>query len=401
MQGKIIYLDHSATTPLDPEALETMNPFLRDVYGNASSIHSLGQEAKKYLENARETFAKLINAESPEEIIFTSSGTESDNLAIKGTAFANKEKGNHIITSSIEHHAVLNTCEYLEENGFEVTYLPVDEYGAVNPKDVKKAINAKTVLVSIMHANNEVGTLQPIKEIAEIIRKENDTRFTKEFGGIYFHTDAVQTAGKIKIDVQSLGVDLLSVSAHKFYGPKGVGALYRRNGTRIVPILHGGHHERNLRAGTENVAGIAGMVKALELSQTKIDKEQERILLLRDKLEKEIIEKIPYTKVNGHSYRRVAGISNISFEFIEGESLVVSLDLKGIECSTGSACASGSTEASHVLKAMCLEPALAQGAVRFSLGKGNTEEDIDYVLKVLPEMVVKLREISPLWKQRK
>ena len=400
MQGKRIYLDHSATTQLDKAAYEAMKPFLEEIFGNASSIHSYGQEAKKHLEDAREKFAGLINAESPEEIIFTGSGTESDNLAIKGVAFANMDKGKHIITSSIEHHAVLNTCEYLEKQGFEMTYLPVDGNGVVNPQDVKKAIKKETILVSVMHANNEVGTIQPIEEIARIISAENQTRVTREFGGVYFHTDAVQTAGKLLLDVQKMGVDLLSVSAHKFYGPKGVGALYRKSGTRIVPIVHGGHHERNLRAGTENIAGIAGMAKALELGVSGIEKEQKRLSVLKEKLEKGILEKIPYTKLNGASAKRVAGISNIIFQFIEGESLVVSLDLKGIACSTGSACASGSTEPSHVLKAMCVEPAIAQGAIRFSLGKENTEKDIDYVLKVLPPLVEKLRQISPLWQQK-
>lgn len=401
MQEKRIYLDHSATTQLCKEAFEAMKPFLETVFGNASSIHSYGQEAKKHLEDAREKVAQLINAESPEDVIFTGSGTESDNLAIKGAAYANMDKGKHIITSSIEHHAVLNTCQFLGKQGFEVTYLPVNGNGLVNPQDVKKAIRPDTILVSVMHANNEVGTIQPIKEIAQIINAENQTRFTAEFGGIYFHTDAVQTAGKLSLDVRELGVDLLSVSAHKFYGPKGVGALYRKSGTRIVPIIHGGHHERNLRAGTENIAGIVGMAKALEVSVAGMEKEQKRLLNLKEKLEKGILEKISYTTVNGASVNRVAGISNVIFQFIEGESLVVSLDLKGIACSTGSACASGSTEASHVLKAMCVDPAVAQGAIRFSLGKANSEKDIDYVLKVLPELVAKLREISPLWQRKK
>jgi len=401
MQGRKVYLDHSATTQLGKEAYDAMKPFMEDVFGNASSIHSYGQEAKKHLENSRENFAKLLNAESPEEIIFTGSGTESDNLALKGAAFANRDKGNHIITSSIEHHAVLNTCQYLEKQGFEVTYVPVDGNGTVNPQDVRKAIKKETILVSIMHANNEVGTIQPIKEIARIISAENQTRFTGAFGGIYFHTDAVQTAGKLPVDVQELGVDLMSLSAHKFYGPKGVGALYRRSGTRIQPIIHGGHHERNLRAGTENIAGISGMVKALETSMSGMEKEQKRLSALKEKLEKGILEKIPYTSVNGASAKRIAGISNILFQFIEGESLVVSLDMRGIACSTGSACASGSTEPSHVLKAMCVDPALAQGAIRFSLGKANSEKDIDYVLKVLPDIVAKLREISPLWKTKR
>ncbi len=353
---KNIYLDYSATTPVCEESAKEMEPFLSKIYGNASSIHSLGQDAKKHLEDFREKLAGLIGAESPEEIIFTGSGTEADNLALKGVALANKNKGTHIITSAIEHHAVLNTCEWLESQGFELTYLPVDKNGLAKLEDVKNSIKPDTILVSIMHANNEVGTIQPIEEISRIIAEENRTRFTKEFGGIYFHTDAVQTAGKLKIDVKKLGVDLLTISGHKFYGPKGVGALYRKTGTRIQPIIHGGHHERNLRAGTENIAGIAGMVRALEVCHLHGEKEQKRLKALRERLEKGITEQIPYSIINGQNAERMSGISSISFQFVEGESLVVSLDMKGISASTGSACASGSTEPSHVLAAMCAGP---------------------------------------------
>jgi cysteine desulfurase len=345
--------------------------------------------------------AELLGAAKPEEIIFTGGGTESDNLAIKGVALANKESGgNHIITSEIEHHAVLYTCEYLERLGFNVTYLPVDKYGRVSPEEVHKAITPRTTVISIMHANNEVGTIQPIAEIGRIVQEENVRR--SETGGhrLYFHTDAVQTAGKLKIDVQAMGVDLLSLSAHKFYGPKGVGVLYLRRGTRIQPILHGGHHERNLRAGTENLPGIMGMVKALELAAAEREKEQNRLAVLRDRFEKGIQNAIEAVRFNGQGAARVAGVANVSFQFVEGESMLLSLDLEGIAASTGSACASGSLETSHVLKAMCVEPTTAQGTLRFSLGHQTTDEDIDHVLAVLPRIVGRLREMSPLWKNQ-
>jgi cysteine desulfurase len=400
MKKRKVYLDHNATAPLREEALNAMMPFFKDVFGNPSSVHTFGQEAKKALEDAREKFAKLINAAKPEEIIFTGCGTESDNLAIKGVALANRDKGSHIITTEIEHHAVLYTCEYLEKQGFNVTYLPVDKTGRVNPDDVLKAITSKTILVSIMHANNETGTIEPIAEIGSIISSENKKRFEQNLPRIYFHSDAVQSAGKLPIDVQKMGLDLLSVSAHKFYGPKGVGALYVKRGTHIVPILHGGHHERNLRAGTENVAGVSGMAAALEACVSEMSSEHKRIGKLRDRLEKWVVENISDVKVNGHAEERIYSVSNISFEFIDGESLLLSLDMEGIAVSTGSACASGSLETSHVLKAMCVRPEVAQGTLRFSFGHSNTEEDVDYLIKILPTVVKRLRDISPIWKNR-
>lgn len=401
MTKKRVYLDHSATTPLSPQALKAMQPYLKEIYGNPSSIHTFGQEAKKGLEDAREKISRLLNASKPEEIIFTGCGSESNNLAVKGVARTNCNKGRHIITSQIEHHAILYPCQFLEKQGFEVTYLPVDSDGRVNPEDVKKAINPGTILVTVMHANNEVGTIQPIKEIGEIIRQENRKRFDLGAEKIYFHTDAVQTAGKLKINVGELGVDLLSISAHKFYGPKGVGALYVKSGTAIEPLFHGGHHERNIRAGTENVSGIAGMAKALESAVSGMKKEQERLSALRQKLKEGIEKNIQAVKINGHPNERLAGILSVCFEFVEGESLLLSLDLEGIAVSTGSACASGSTEPSHVLKAMNVEPAAAQGTLRFSLGHQNSEEDIHYVLNILPKVVMRLRNMSPLWKQHK
>lgn len=397
---KRVYLDHSATTPLHPAGREAMMPLLSDIFGNPSSVHGFGQEAKKHLEDARESFARSLNAARPEEIIFTGCGTESDNLAIKGIAYANREKGNHIITSQVEHHAVLTTCEYLAKNGFEVTFLPVDEFGRVRPADVAAAIKPSTILISVMHANNEVGTIQPIEDITALAAVENKKRSAAGSPvWLYVHTDAVQTAGKIPVDVRALGVDLLTVSAHKFYGPKGVGALYVKKGTRIQPILHGGHHERNLRAGTENVAGIVGMAAAMSLAVQDMGAEQARLRELRDRLEIGITQRVPFTSINGDIAHRVAGVTSISFAYIEGEGILLSLDLAGIAASTGSACASGSLEASHVLKAMCVETTLAQGTLRFSLGRQNTPADIDYVLETLPPIVERLRAMSPLYQK--
>ncbi len=401
MSNPRIYLDHSATTPVRPEVLEAMLPCLGGAYGNASSVHSFGQEAKHILEEARHKTAYLLGAAKPEEIYFTGCGTESDNLAIKGIAWANREFGRHIITTEIEHHAVLHTCEYLEKLGFNVTYLPVSRRGIVDPEDVRKAITPGTILVSIMHANNEVGTLQPIAETGRVVNEENARRLDAGKRRMYFHTDAVQTAGKMPLNVQELGVDLLSVSAHKFYASKGVGALYVRRGTVIQPILHGGHHENNMRAGTENVAGIAGMVRALELCAREYPAEQERIGALRDRLEHGIRGRIEAVSVNGEGAPRVPSVLNVNFEYIEGESLLLSLDLEGIACSTGSACASGSVGSSHVLKAMRVDPVAAQGAIRFSLGHQNTEAEIDRVLETLPGIVGRLRAMSPVWKNRK
>lgn len=382
---KQIYLDHSATTPVHSEVLEAMLPYFGDLFGNPSSIHSFGQDAKKAVDEARDKVASLINAD-PSEIVFTSGGTEADNLAVMGVAYAREGKKNHIITTCIEHHAVLNTCGYLEKKGFEVTYLPVNRYGLVNPHDVKRAITTETAIISIMHANNEIGTVEPIEEIGRIA-SEN---------GISFHTDAVQTVGKIPVNVSALNVDLLSLSGHKIYGPKGIGALYIRKGTRITPILYGGHHEKDLRAGTENVPGIVGLGKACEIASRDLMSEMDHLRNLRDRLENGIMDKIDRIRLNGHPSQRLPHILNVSFENIEGEPLILNLDMKGIAVSAGSACTSDAMESSHVLKALGIPPDIALGSVRLSLGKENTEEEIDYVINALVEIVEHLRDVSPL-----
>ena len=383
-----VYLDHNATTPAHPEVVKAMLPYYEEVFGNASSIHQFGQQARKAIDKAREKVADFIGAK-PEEIVFTSGGTEADNFAIKGVAYANEKKGNHIITSSIEHHAVLNPCKYLEKQGFQVTYIPVDRYGLFNPDEVKKAVTKETILITIMHANNEVGTIEPIAEIGKIAKEK----------GICLHTDAVQTVEKIPVNVDKLNVDLLSLSGHKIYGPKGIGALYIRKGTRIQPLIQGGHHEKNRRAGTENVPAIVGLGKAIEIAKETMEGESIRLTNLRNKLCSGIGEKIDHVHLNGHPGKRLPNTLNMSFEFIEGESIILSLDMKGIAVSSGSACTSGSLEPSHVLKAMGVDPAIAQGSIRFSLGKDNTEEDINYVLEVLPEIIARLRAMSPLYRK--
>jgi len=390
-QERRIYLDHNATTPVDKRVLEAMEPYFCGIYGNPSSIHLAGEKARKVVEESRQTVMNFINADLPGEIVFTSCGTESDNFAIKGTAFANREKGNHIITSKIEHHAVLESCEYLAKYfGFDVTYLDVDKNGLINPEDVEKAITGKTVLVSIMYANNETGVIQPVDEIAKIVKKHN----------IAFHTDAVQSAGKTPIDVKKLGVDLLSVSGHKMYAPKGCGFIYIKKGTKLHSILHGGKHENGRRAGTENVPYIAGLAKACEIAGENMPNETVRLLKLRDKLENGIFNGLEHTYLNGHPAKRLANTSNISFKYIEGEGLILLLNKEGIEVSTGSACTSGTSAPSHVLSAMGIDPITAQGSVRFSLGHQNTGKDIDRVLSVLPVIVAKLRSMSPLWAKR-
>ncbi|NLY51730.1 MAG: cysteine desulfurase NifS [Firmicutes bacterium] len=383
---KRIYLDHASTTPLRPEVLEAMLPFLKEQHGNPSSIYGEGREARKALDRARDRIATILGA-SPREIIFTSGGSEADNLAIKGAAFALKDRGNHIITSAIEHHAVYNTCRYLEKHGFRITVLPVDSYGLVDPAAVAAALTPETILVSIMHANNEIGTIQPIAEISKILKERK----------ILFHTDAVQTVGHIPVNVQELGVDLLSLSAHKFYGPKGVGALYVRRGVRLDPLIHGGAQEHNRRAGTENVAGIVGMAEALVLAALEMDKEIERQRELRDRLISGIMERIPHTRLNGHPEERLPGNVNVCFEFIEGESLLLNLDMQGIAASSGSACTSGSLEPSHVLLALGLPHEIAHGSLRMTLGRGTSAADIDTVLEVLPGIVDRLRQMSPLY----
>ena len=383
-----IYLDYAATTPTDPEVLKAMLPYFTDRFGNPSSIHSFGQEAKAAVEKARKEIASFLGAKQ-EEIIFTSGGSESDNFAIKGVAYANKHKGNHIITSSIEHHAVIKSCEFLEKMGFKVTYLPVSKDGLVDPEDVKKAITDKTILISIMHASNEIGTIQPIKEIGKIAREKK----------IYFHSDAVQTFGHIHINVDELNVDLLSVSAHKLCGPKGIGVLYVRKGTKIVSFIHGGGQERKRRASTENVPAIVGFGKAVEIAKKTMDEEVKKLVILRDKLIKGILEKIDNVYLNGHPARRLPNNVNVSVESIEGESMLLSLDMEGIAASTGSACTSASLEASHVLLALGLSHELAHGSLRFTLGRYTEKEDINKVLEILPKIVKKLRSISPLWKK--
>ncbi len=383
-----IYLDCAATTMTDPQVVKAMLPYFADKFGNPSSIHSFGQEAKAAMEEAREKIASFLGAKQ-EEIIFTSGGTESDNFAIKGVAYANQKKGNHIITSSIEHHAVLNSCKFLEKMmGFKVTYLPVNKDGLLDPKDVKKAITDKTILISIMHANNEIGVIQPIREIGRIAKEK----------GIPFHADTVQTFGHISINVDELNVDLLSISGHKLYGPKGVGALYVRKGTRIVPFMHGGDQERNRRASTQNVSGIVGLGKAVELIKEEMDAEMKRLISLRDKLIKGILDNIGYSRLNGHPTKRLPNNVNVSIEYIEGESLLLNLDMEGIAASTGSACTSSSLEASHVLLALGLSHEVAHSSLRFTMGRYTKEKDVDFLLEVLPKITDRLRSMSPLWK---
>lgn len=396
---KRVYLDHNATTPVHPEVLEAMQPYFKDIFGNASSVHRFGQQARKAVDEAREKVADLIGAK-PEEIVFTSGGTEADNFAVKGVSYALKEKGNHIITSSVEHHAVLTTCKNLEKKGFKVTYLSVDRFGIVNLDELRKAVTDETILITIMYANNEVGTIEPMAEIGKIIKEINQERTSNNRHPFYFHTDAVQAAGKIPVKVYELNVDLLSLSGHKIYGPKGIGALYIRKGTKIQPLLHGGHHENNKRAGTENVPAIVGFGKACWIASNEMETQGIHLTNLRDNLCGGISEKIDNVYLNGHPKKRLPNTLNISFEFVEGESIILNLDMQGIAVSSGSACTSGSLEPSHVLKAMGVEPALAQGSIRFSLGKDNTEEDIDYILEVLPEIIERLRKMSPLYKKK-
>jgi len=383
---KNIYFDHAATTPVNPEVLEAMIPFFTAKFGNPSTIYSYGRESKKYVEDARDKVAKALGAQS-KEIFFTGSGTEADNWAIKGTAYANRKKGNHIITTSIEHHAVLHACNYLEKEGFEVTYLPVDKDGLVDPEQVREAIKPETILISIMYANNEIGTIQSISEIGQIAKEK----------GILFHTDAVQAVGNIDVNVENLNVDLLSLAAHKFYGPKGVGALYIRRGTKITPFMHGGAQERGRRASTENVPGIVGLGKAIEMATVNLEENIKYVKGLRERIIDEVLSTIPYVRLNGHREKRLPGNVNFSFEFIEGESLLLMLDMKGIAASSGSACTSGSLDPSHVLLAIGLSHEIAHGSLRISIGPENTNEEVDYLLDVLPEIVERLREMSPLY----
>ncbi len=383
---KRVYLDNAATTIVRQEVLEEMMPVFRENFGNASSIYREGQRAKATLEDARVRVAKVLNADSS-EIYFTSCGSESDNWAIKGAAYRYKNKGMHIITSAIEHHAVLHTCAFLEKQGYSVTYLPVDEYGLVTAEQVAEAIRPDTILVSIMMANNEIGTVEPIAKIAAVCRERK----------VLFHTDAVQAAGAIKLDVKDLGVDMLSLSGHKLYGPKGVGVLYLRKGVAITNFMDGGAQERGRRAGTENLAGIIGFTKAFELASEELDDYTEKLISIRNKLIKEVLEKIPHTRLNGHPDLRLAGNANFSFEFIEGESLLLLLDHMGFACSSGSACTSGSLDPSHVLLAIGLPHEIAHGSLRVSIGKYNTEEEVLSIVPALETIVSRLRDMSPLY----
>jgi len=385
-----IYFDHAATTAMHPQVVEAMLPYFTENFGNPSSIYEIARKNKQALDESRDKIAKLLGAD-PKEIYFTSGGTESDNWAIKGIAEAYKNKGNHIITSAIEHHAVLHTCEYLESQGYEVTYLPVNEYGQVDPQDVLKAIKDTTILITIMYANNEIGTIQPIEEIGKIAREK----------GIVFHTDAVQAVGHIPIDVKKANVDLLSLSGHKFHGPKGVGVLYIRKGVKIKPLLHGGAQERGRRGGTENVAGIVGLAKALELALENVEENNKKMTELRDYIIKEVTSRIDHVKLNGHPTDRLPNNINFTFDFIEGESLLLLLDMKGIYASSGSACTSGSLDPSHVLLAIGLPHEKAHGSLRITLGDENTKEEADYFLEVLPSIVQRLRDMSPLYEAYK
>jgi len=383
---KRIYMDNAATTKTRPEVVEAMLPYFTELYGNPSSVYEIASQSKRAVDESRQVIAKALNTRI-EDIYFTGSGSEADNWAIKGTAEAYKNKGNHIITSKIEHHAVLHTCEYLEKNGFEVTYVDVDEYGFVKLEEIKKAIRPTTILISIMFANNEIGTVQPIKEIAKIA-KEND---------IIFHTDAVQAFGQLPIDVEELGIDMLSASAHKLNGPKGIGLLYIRKGLKLRSFIHGGAQERRRRAGTENVPGIVGFAKAVEIAVKTMEERTSREIQLRDYLISKVLKEIPYTRLNGHRTNRLPNNANFSFQFIEGESLLIMLDMKGIAGSSGSACTSGSLDPSHVLLAIGLPHEIAHGSLRLTLSEENTEEEIDYVVENLKEIVARLRAMSPLY----
>lgn len=386
---KKVYLDANATTRMHPEVIEAMLPFYDRIYGNASSVHGFGREAKKHLERARKQVAELIHADSPDEIVFTSGGTEADNLAIKGMTHILKDRGKHIITSAVEHHAVLNTCKYLEKQGFQVTYLGVDRYGLIDPDELSKSIRDDTILITVMAANNETGTIMPIEEIGRIAAEK----------GVVFHSDAVQRVCKMPFDVGKCGVQLASISAHKINGPKGVGALYIRKGTKITSCQQGGHHENGHRAGTENIPAIAGFGKACEIAFKGGPGYYDGVRKLRDELYKRVTTTIEQTQLNGHPEKRLCNTMNISFNYLEGESVILSLDLEGIATSTGSACTSGSLESSHVLKSMGVKPLFAQGAVRFSLDVFNTQDDIDYVMEKLPPIIKRLREMSPVYRK--
>jgi cysteine desulfurase len=383
---RTVYLDHNATTPVHPEVLEAMLPYFTEKFGNASSIHASGREAKEAVEDARSRVAELLSCKAS-EIYFTSGGTESDNFAVKGVAFANRAKGKHVITSPIEHHAVSRSCEFLEKEGFSVTYMPVDSEGLVDPDELRRALHTDTILVSIMHANNETGVIQDLKGLIRAARES----------GAYFHTDAVQSTGKIPYEISDLGCDLLSISAHKLYGPKGVGLLYIKSGVKIQPWNQGGGHEKGRRAGTENVAGVIGLAKALEVARRDMDSETVKLRAMTTRFYERVKEAIPDVHVNGSLTRRVPNTLNLSFKGVEGEAMILSLDMKGISVSSGSACTSGATEPSHVLLAMGVPGELAHGSLRFSFGRSNKDEDVDYVVDILAKEVRRLRDISPLY----
>jgi cysteine desulfurase len=391
-----VYFDYNATTPMDREVVEAMLPYFSEGFGNASSIHSVGQQARAAVEKARESVATLVGAK-PGEIVFTSGGTEADNLGIFGVAAAEAGKKGaleggrtrHVITTQIEHHAVLNACQALERQGVEVSYLPVDGDGLLDPDDVRHAIRPETILITVMYANNELGSIQAIAEIGRIASEAE----------VYFHTDAVQSAGKLRLDVNELGVDLLSISGHKIYGPKGAGALYVRAGTPLEPVMHGGHHERDRRPGTENVPGIVGLGKAAELARRNLPSETARVTQLRDRFEEGILSRVPQARVNGSRKNRVANTTNMTFSFADGEALVIALDLKGLACSTGAACSSGAIEPSHVLTAIGLAPEDARASLRFSLGRHTTDEEVEFALGITPGVVQRLRDLSPAYQR--
>lgn len=383
-----IYMDNAATTPVRDEVLNTILPYFKEYYGNASSVYSIAKESKKALEKAREQVANGIGAKA-EEVYFTAGGSESDNMALRGVAEALKGKGNHIITTKIEHHAILHTCEYLEKHGYEITYLSVDEFGKIRMEELEKSIRPETILISVMFANNEIGTIQPIAEIGRLAREK----------GVLFHTDAVQAVGHVPIDVEEMKIDLLSMSGHKLGAPKGIGAIYIRKGVPIQPLIFGGAQEKKKRAGTENIPGIVGLGKAVELAVAEMEVETKRLVELRDKLITGILEKVPYSRLNGHAKDRLPGNCNISFAYIEGESMLLLLDALGIAASSGSACTSGSLDPSHVLMAIGLPHEIAHGSLRLTIDRVNTEEDVEFVLNKVPEVVQKLRDMSPLYEE--
>ena len=386
LTSKKVYMDHIAGKPVDPRAIEAMLPFIREFYGNPSSIHSFGHEPRKALEEARAKIVKLINAERAESIIFTSGATESNNMTVKGVAYRNMDKGKHVIASSIEHMSVINSCKYLKTKGFDVTFLPVDKYGLVDLDSLERELREETVLVSIQYANGEIGTVQPVREISQIVHRKN----------AYLHVDATAANGQVPLDVQKEGIDLLTLSSNDMYGPKGVGALYIRSGVRIEPIIHGGGQERGLRSGTENVPSIVGFGKAAEIAVNEMQSESERLIRLRDKLIKGLLESIPYAFLNGHPTNRLPDNAAVRFNFIEGESILLSLDMMGVAASSGSACTAKTLEPSHVLLATGLKHEEAHGSVLFTLGRQNTEDEVDYVVQVMPDIVKRLRAMSPL-----